>query len=309
MASIKKHIKSNEILLTIICPIHKMAGNLSNLRAWVTETQAYEDLQIVLIHDEGDSETGRELEAFLTLLERRPILVTGRFGSAGAARNQGMNEILGKWTIFWDCDDVPSLAGVRKLISKSESTKKVIIGQYREITFDGSKRTAYVRNAKNHFSLTTNLGIWRMIFKSELLGFRRFPELSMAEDLSFVASLNIAPEFISFESDSVYNYVKGFPNQLSSTKHFDYQNKFALLWAFVSLDSEKTRISKFSLSLISRMILIDFPNQLRDADIQKELGGILRRTPGHFLVICWYCFRHLVAYTVLKLHRYAIKEN
>ena len=289
--------------LSVVCPIHKMSGKLSHLKEWVTEATSYDNVQVILIHDVGDTETGIELQQFIMNLERKPDLITGKFGSPGAARNEGLSLIRGKWTIFWDSDDVPNLVATLSLIQDYKESDLVLVGQYRETLYSQKSFRESSPVVDNFFALSTNLGIWRMIFKSEVLNSANFPPLSMAEDLSFVANLNINPRYMRFGREVIYNYVVGFPNQLTSSEKFSKHNQEALFWVLSNLNSKKRKINRFTLSLISRMSLIRFPNQFMVKSVRQEFWRLIARRPHYLGVICWYCLCHLVVRHLIKFHR------
>ena len=289
--------------LSIVCPVHKMSGKLSQLKKWVTEATSYDGIQVILVHDVGDVETGIELQQFIKNLESKPVLITGKFGSPGSARNEGLNLIRGQWTIFWDSDDVPNIVATLSLIQKIKETDQIAVGQYRETLYNLQVINEPSRKADNFFTLSTNLGIWRMLFRSDILKSARFPALSMAEDLSFVANLNIDPKHISYGQEVIYNYTVGFPNQLTSSEKFSKHNQDALFWVLSNLNSDNRKLNRFTWSLISRMILIQFPNQFRHKGIQQQIWKLVSRRPQYLLVIYWYCLRHLIVHSLTKFHR------
>jgi hypothetical protein len=101
----------------------------------------------------------------------------------------------------------------------------------------------------------------------------------------------------------IYFYSVGFPNQLTSSEEFAQHNQEALFWVLSSLNSSNKKIHKFTLSLLSRMSLIDFPYQFRDRRIRQEIWRLISRRPWYLLLICWYSFRHLVVHRLEKFHR------
>jgi hypothetical protein len=294
---------SRFIELTIICPIHKMSGQLTNLKSWVNVAAANENIQVILIHDVGDSETGVELDNFISDLERKPTLISGKFGSPGAARNQGIGLIRGEWTVFWDSDDVPNLIETLELIQECSQNDKVIVGQYRVKSH--AKQFIHSSNldARNFFILSANLGIWRMVFRSEIIKTAKFPALSMAEDIGFVANLEIDPKSMRYSKKVIYNYIVDFPNQLTSSERYFPHSQKALFHALSNLNSSSWVSSKLTLSLISRMTLISFPDQFRNMGVRNEFWRLLRRRPHYVLLICWYCLCHLAVHSQLKIRR------
>ena len=51
-------------LLSVIVPITRMANRLGTLKKWIQDCQ-YQNLEIILVHDKRDDETGIELVSII----------------------------------------------------------------------------------------------------------------------------------------------------------------------------------------------------------------------------------------------------
>ena len=64
-------------------------------------------INIVLIHDYSESKkTVIVEEIFKKYCGNKDTLISGQFGSAAVARNEGLKVCKTKWVCFWDSDDV-----------------------------------------------------------------------------------------------------------------------------------------------------------------------------------------------------------
>ena len=110
----------NEPLLTIISPVTLMAGRLNRLSTWLRDIES-SDVEVILIHDYRDQATADELiEIIARYKSGRLKLIEGNYGSAGMARNAGLNIATGRWIAFWDSDDLPEALVVVNTIEEGD---------------------------------------------------------------------------------------------------------------------------------------------------------------------------------------------
>ena len=202
--------------LTAIIPIGEVKGDLQTLRSWINESKKF-PLKLILIHDISDERTTLQVsEISKDFEESKLMLIKGKFGSPGLARNAGLESVRSEWVAFWDCDDKPMLEAIFNAIASSDNDDEVIIGGFQ------------VRKALNNFinyqfsikptlnSISLNPGVWRMIFKSKLTKKVRFTNLKLAEDHLFIAEIKLPERKLNFVSKSFYEYIYGGENQLTS---------------------------------------------------------------------------------------------
>ena len=200
--------------LTAIIPISDAAGRLDKLRMTLS-IGIKSNINFIIVHDVRDELTGFELNEIISELNSANIIfLEGNFGSPGAARNAGINLAETPWLTFWDCDDIPmvnlfvemtnlaTIAGVEVAVGGfsiiSDYDQKVLATQaVNSLLFDNFKK------------ISQKPGVWRFIFRSQLIVHSAFPELSMAEDQVFLARLALVDRSVLFFEKCVYKYFVG----------------------------------------------------------------------------------------------------
>lgn len=210
-------------MLSIIVPITRMSGRLDNFKTEIAKILD-RNVQVVLIHDNHDDETGRELSLFKnSLTTSNLILIEGQYGSPGMARNAGLKEANGMFVTFWDSDDEPQvekyLEFAEKTISKdfdlgiSGFTIKNTIGDVCEYEIE-----------KKHLELELKKialrpGLWRFIFNRKVIENLRFSDSRMGEDQVFIAKAILNSKRIFTFRASTYQYLIGNEGQLTQDKN------------------------------------------------------------------------------------------
>lgn len=212
------YIKNEKPLLSVVVPISKMAGRLSQLFFWVNQSKKH-PIQIILVHDIADISTGEELHNFIIQNEFPDlILIQGKYGSPGFARNAGLEIATGEWIAFWDSDDMPILSSVLEALSETGSSDEIVIGRFStRNTLDGSVRDDYFHD-DSIFSVAMNPGIWRMIFKSNIITNVSFTDLKSGEDQVFLSQINFAEKNHIFIPKIFYEYSVAQTSQLTNSQ-------------------------------------------------------------------------------------------
>jgi len=148
------------------------------------------------------------------------IQISGSFGSPGAARNSALSLIDSEWVAFWDCDDCPLLNDIFNAINSSDSSVEILVGGFITRNISGSiisKKHSMNPSAK---SVSINPGVWRMVFKSELVSNLRFEELMLAEDQLYLSKMNFVTKKVKYIPNAFYEYYIGGANQLTKNPLF-----------------------------------------------------------------------------------------
>lgn len=209
-------------MLSAIVPIAKMAGKLANLESWLAKVSHYE-MEVVLVHDEQDDETGPELLNLLTKLNSPKVtLISGKWGNPGSARNAGLEVAEGDLVVFWDSDDIPNL---ELFLSRDiyEKTFDVLVFEFNVMDFTSGKSRRIENHPFDNRYLGLNPGIWRMVFTRKILEDARFPPLKLAEDQIFLARVLEKSPFINYVQESAYTYMINFSGQLTKTQSLTSQ--------------------------------------------------------------------------------------
>jgi len=206
-------------MLTAVVPIFQMAGKLQNLKSWVHQVDGL-DLKVILVEDGCDPDTLFELKELLNSLNSEKFhLISGNYGSPGAARNAGLELIQDGWVTFWDSDDRPEPSLYIEMARMSElKNARVGVGLYKNIK--NSTETDELLNGISGFSIfeiALNPGIWRWVFHRNKIGSTRFNELRMGEDQLFLMELEPFSESISYTHEVVYKYFTNVDGQLTKS--------------------------------------------------------------------------------------------
>lgn len=202
--------------LTVITPITKMAGRLNLLESWVLNALCL-GIKVVLIHDFREESTQNELEQLVNRYGTEElVLISGSFGSPGAARNAGMKNLNSEWVCFWDSDDLPNVSKVLLEINSCDPSTDVIIGQYSIVDKSGKFDPFWSSTTCNFEDFALNPGLWRILIRTKLVEAISFPSLRMGEDQVFLSRLNIEVLKVKFCSQVFYNYYIGEPSQLTN---------------------------------------------------------------------------------------------
>jgi glycosyltransferase involved in cell wall biosynthesis len=206
-------------LLSIIVPVCKMAGKLNNLRAWLEYASIY-DVEVWIIHDRQDDFTGDELVGLIQELNNPSIFFYEEyFGAPGLARNKGLKQAQGEWICFWDSDDIPNLISAVAVIQASAYESNVLVGEFQrksEITGAILSKS----NTSGVVDLGFDPGIWRFIFKRELIRDLSFGGMRLGEDQLFLTSLPFETLKIEFLKATLYTYFVGNNGHQSNNKKY-----------------------------------------------------------------------------------------
>jgi hypothetical protein len=275
---LKRMSKSpRKVVLTAIIPIGDVKGDLRILKSWVNESKKF-PLKLILVHDIYDRQTELQVSRISkNFTNSKLMVIAGKFGSPGLARNAGLKIVKSEWVAFWDCDDKPMLETIFNAIANSSSADEVIVGGFQ------------VRNASNNFldfkhsnkptikSISLNPGVWRMIFKSKLIKNMRFTNLKLAEDQLFIAEMKLPVRKLNFYPKSFYEYIYGGINQLTGKK--DCLSDLGLASSLLSLNTlsqQNKQIIFFNLTLILR----------QQFTLLKKGSFVLKYQALYFLINC-----------------------
>jgi len=206
-------------LLTVVTPVAKMAGRLGNLRTWLFNLEDL-SIEVILVHDKHDEETGNELIAITNELKNDQVkLIEGVYGAPGLARNVGLDIAKGDWVCFWDSDDIPVVSEFFQMLkSVKKDEQDCVVGGFSVVNdLDGSKKSFLL--SKNYMDdIAINPGIWRFAFKRHSIAQQRFSHLRMAEDQLLLAEYFATDRQVQSYPGTVYHYFTGDAFHLTKQK-------------------------------------------------------------------------------------------
>jgi hypothetical protein len=209
---------SKSPLISVIIPVGDMAGRLQFLESWLQKVTNY-PVEVILIHDQTYVDVGSELQELLRKVNSsKVIFVQGLFGNPGSARNAGLDIAMGAWTAFWDSDDNPNIENICKAVQAADEQDEILIGDFTVFDLKSGAFRPQTRNVDPLNSIAMNPGIWRMIFRREIIGSTKFPSLKMGEDQVFLSYLGIASRKFRFIESIFYQYNVGSSSQLTKSR-------------------------------------------------------------------------------------------
>jgi hypothetical protein len=204
--------------LLIIVPVTKMANKLANLQTWLSKT-TNQDIKILIVHDIADDPTSLELKEIVSKFSRLKIeLIEKKLNSPGLARNLGLATVNYEWISFVDSDDLVDVTELLNMISKSPLDAEIVIGNYRVSSSKGTKSMKNSEFIDPKMNVAMNPGIWRMIFRQEVIGLTRFSKYKMGEDQLFLLDIDFFRRKLFFSNLFPYTYFQNMEGQLTSDR-------------------------------------------------------------------------------------------
>jgi glycosyltransferase involved in cell wall biosynthesis len=214
-----KQKNASQTLITVIVPLHNMADRLSNLFLWLREADRL-NFQVILVCNKCSDDTKSQLEKFINTWElKNALIVECEEIGPGNARNYGKIYTEGKFTLFWDSDDIGYPQKVIEIIHEAEGADALVANYSINMQNEASELgriSEYSFTTKNDFM--NNPGLWRIIFKSEAIQEINFGISRMGEDQVFISRFLATNPSLKFSHTYIYRYFIGIPNQLTSVK-------------------------------------------------------------------------------------------
>ena len=245
--------------IAVIVPVSRMSTKLDNLRQWL-RTVDFESIEVILVHDIQDVDTGRELKE-ITLNIPQIQLIEARYGSPGMARNAGLDLAKNEWIVFWDSDDLPEVEEVIEMIEiAANGNFAVAVGGFtvQSLTSPNLHSLHLIENSvsgKLFEEFGMQPGLWRWAFRNEIIGKIRFKAFRMAEDQCFLFDLNLAGQRIYVHPKSVYTYFVGDEQQLTNNPKALSDLLKSVPYLMRSIKGSNASKSEFGALLITRQVL------------------------------------------------------
>lgn len=234
----------------VIVPISRMAGQLGRLATWLEQSIEFQNVEIYIIHDIQDELTSCDI---LNLIKRinspRINFIEQKVGSPGLARNLGLDMVKEDWIVFWDSDDLGRIKELKRVI-ESASDVEVIICEFEVFQSDtlGLKR---IHHSESWKQIAKSPGIWRFVFRKELVSEFRFSEFLMGEDQLFLAKLDLPNRVHLFSKNSIYQYVSDRRGSLTNLKNVKDLAK-VVREELLLLALQESASRKFTMNMIVR---------------------------------------------------------
>jgi glycosyltransferase involved in cell wall biosynthesis len=259
----------SEITLSVIIPVTRMSGKLSNLKK--TFEECFEnEIEFIIVHDEQDEATQSELEELIyNFPQLRIRLYRETFNSPGLARNYGISKSTGSWFCFSDSDDIPNSANLIKTAKNAEKANADVgIGNLLILSKDHESlvESKYLEdiNRRSLAAFVQNPAFTRFVFRSKEFKSVEFPKLRMAEDQVYLARSKFLDHKIYVSNLLLYEYHVDVVGQATknSISLSELSDSLPLIYNLLRLSSSKTikllqmLVFKISLTCLARKIRI-----------------------------------------------------
>jgi hypothetical protein len=241
--------------LSVIVAVGNYTNFLTTYLASVS-CQNIEEVEFIFVFDTPDSSLNPS-QLFKGISFEFETVV-GNFGSPGLARNAGLNLANGKWISFNDIDDLTNITGLLGVVRETEESDAYIgCGIYRTLDFGSHTLLEECQWSNKPFAdLIRRPGLWRMVFRADVIADKRFSNLSMGEDQLFLVSIGFPLHPIHFSNQHVYDYMKNVPGQLTSLKSKKQElTKAIRLELCEAIKYRHVAVWKFTLKLVLRQIM------------------------------------------------------
>jgi hypothetical protein len=183
------------------------------------------------------------------------IEIKGHFGSAGAARNQGLSLVQTQYVTFWDADDKPIIdAYIEMARVAMERNLDFVIGGIKFSNNETGRIKNYFPNKKlltKPWLLFSNPGFTRILYKTQILGEVKFGTEPIAEDVMFLYSLTPMKNFEIYP-EIVYIYNTGLESQATNSQSVK-ENLHIALDKAIRIYSSSQKINEYSISMLTRV--------------------------------------------------------
>lgn len=212
--------QNDDYVLTAVVPVTDVRNRIFHLATWLHLAQKY-PLRVALVLDSSDVDEIKIFEQFITNQNSDHLISRiGSFNSPGLARNKGISEATTPFIAFWDSDDLPNLSHVFDLIEEGISQNEIVIGQYVILKDSISVPPLFASEDWDLMGVVCkNLGLWRMIFPTQLVKGKEFSEYRMGEDQLFFATLEIPELRYRFSKKVIYSYVDHSGSRLTKNRN------------------------------------------------------------------------------------------
>ena len=210
----------SQVDVTVVIPVSLMANKLQGLTE-ILDQLISRGIEVIVVHDFQDETTSSQLTTISNsrIDSRSFLLVEGRYGGPGSARNAGLQKATRKYVTFWDSDDLvymPNFMEFIKEVLKKESdigiAEFVLKKQeeYKSFPIKGETFSDVYR------FLAIYPGLWRYMFKRENIDGLKFINSRMGEDQVFIARALKCSQSIHLFHKPVYEYQVAGEGQLTS---------------------------------------------------------------------------------------------
>ncbi len=285
--------------ISVIIPVYNVEKYLRQcLNSLVNQT--FRDFEVLLIDDFSFDNSNKILREFALSDSRFKVIKNNKKGVSNA-RNLGLKKAQGKYTIFLDSDDYfePDLlfelyyraekfdlditvCSSRKVNDKGEIIETKNPNSPIKLDFCPLDKVFNPQSIDNIFSLLTPIP-WNKLFLTQFLKNKKikFPNLKIAEDVSFCYSAIISAKKIIVFDKELINYRF---NRLGSSTNYRGKHTIDIIKSYFILKKflRKNNLQKFQISALNTYLThlrweVVFCNKNNYQNFLKKLKKIKKR--------------------------------
>ena len=228
-------------------------SNIVRFSEWV-EKFDLSFAEIIVIHDGVDLKLREQVRTITTESSvARSFHLISTTRNPGGSRNIGLGSATGIWVHFCDFDDLPNLPAIVSTIESAPIDASVVVGQFRKID-SISKRITHTSKDNSMTTLIREIGLWRCVFRFDVVKQRKFPESRMGEDQIFFLSINPAKQKVWFVKAIFYDYFVSDPHQLTAL-YSNISEIFKSIESSFTIELKDASESKIFFETLARLML------------------------------------------------------
>ncbi len=207
---------THDFLVSAIMPVGNYPERAENVNRIMNLVMTHDWLQVVIVfcgYQAIQEEQQFRRDHIGTIPTKRVMTTCMPRSGPGLGRNRGLSLASANLIVFWDDDDFPEVESLKK-VAERQTHDSVIVGQYvtknwSEPFFRGPSSTS------SKCEISSDPGIWRMIFPARLIQDIRFSDSRIAEDHEFIGQLFSRDLNFFFVEETLYRYCRS-ANSLTS---------------------------------------------------------------------------------------------
>jgi hypothetical protein len=259
-------------------------GNVHHLRPILEAVAKQKLIRAILVIDESvGKDDFVEIVSLISPNQKNFKVVKGNYHSPGVARNAGLEHAKSEFLTFWDFDDSPSIDSFSICLNLVTDSHDVLVMDYLER--DENSYDFISRNASSisPYKLAKSVGLWRMMFRQEIIKGHEFLDSSMGEDQAFLHSIKIMDLEVLRVNLVGYVYSKNFPNSLTSSR----RRISDLIFTSRFIESTSHKLSRESSLLASNMIVRQRVSLIKYGNPGRKILEIISLVcrPRHLIAI------------------------
>lgn len=273
-------IVHNKPDISVIMPVYNGQEYIKNGINYVLQ-QSLRDIELIIVNDGSTDNTARICDE-VAKSDSRVVVLHEQHKGVAHARQIGINNVCGKYTIQLDADDsyAPTTLEKMFIIAERESAEMVICDikekKKNELNYKSQKPSDVTREAiandmvcaKLHGGLGNKL-IKTSCFKANGVVFRQ--ELTMREDMFFILDILPYIDKIAYLPEALYTYDRTREaNSLTNTYMVDVINFYCQEMLFHSLLLRCALVSKEQRNCMRNLLLMDAYTTLIKNVFEKE---------------------------------------